>query len=74
MRLNHKVFAMVACHLNFQFQVFTLLKWTKELGLAHFIVDVPPIHVLKIHKNNKEMTCSKHNKKDLTIDYSRQNV
>ncbi len=41
MQLNHKFCAMVACHLNFQFQVLTLLKRTKELGLAHFIVDVP---------------------------------
>ncbi len=41
MQLNHKFCAMVACHLNFQFQVLTLLKRTKELGLVHFIVDVP---------------------------------
>jgi hypothetical protein len=32
---------MVACHLNFQFQVLALLKGTKELGVAHFIVDTP---------------------------------
>ncbi len=32
---------MVACHLNFQFQVLTLLKGTKELGVVHFIVDTP---------------------------------
>ncbi len=41
MQLNHKFCAMVACHLNFQFQVLTLLKRTRELGLVHFIVDVP---------------------------------
>jgi hypothetical protein len=29
--------AMVACHLNFQFQILALLERTKELGLAHFI-------------------------------------
>jgi hypothetical protein len=32
---------MVACYLNFQFQVLTLLKGTKELGVAHFTVDTP---------------------------------
>jgi hypothetical protein len=32
---------MVACHFNFQFQVLTLLKGTKELGLINFIVDIP---------------------------------
>jgi hypothetical protein len=30
---------MVACHLNFQFQVLALLKGTKEFGMAHFTVD-----------------------------------
>jgi len=30
---------MVACHFYFQFQVLTLLKGSKELGVAHFIVD-----------------------------------
>jgi len=63
MRLNYKVFAMVAYHLNFQFQVLTFLKRTKELGLAHFIVGITPKHVFKIHKNHKEMTCNNHNKK-----------
>jgi hypothetical protein len=29
---------MVTCHLNFQFQVLALLKGTKELGVANFIV------------------------------------
>ncbi len=29
---------MVACHLNFQFQVLTLLKGTKVLGVAKLIV------------------------------------
>jgi hypothetical protein len=29
---------MVACHLNFQFQVLALLKGTKELGVANFNV------------------------------------
>jgi hypothetical protein len=32
---------MVACHLNFQFQVLALLKGTKELGVAHFTMDAP---------------------------------
>ncbi len=32
---------MVACHLNFQFQVLALLKWTKELGVTHFTMDAP---------------------------------
>jgi len=32
---------MVACHLNFQFQAFVLLKGTKELGVVHYIVDAP---------------------------------
>jgi hypothetical protein len=32
---------MVACHLNFQFQGFVLLKGIKELGVAHYIVDAP---------------------------------
>jgi hypothetical protein len=32
---------MVACHLNFQFQVLALLKRTKELGVAHFTMDTP---------------------------------
>ncbi len=41
MQLNHKFCAMVACHFNFQFPVLTFLKRTKELGLAHFIVNVP---------------------------------
>ncbi len=41
MWLNHKFCAMVAYHFNFQFQVLTLLKRTKELGLAHFIMDIP---------------------------------
>jgi hypothetical protein len=41
MWLNHKFCAMVACHLNFQFQVLALLKRTKKLVLANFIVDVP---------------------------------
>jgi hypothetical protein len=31
---------MVACHLNFQFQVLAFLKGTKELGVTHFIADV----------------------------------
>jgi hypothetical protein len=31
MWINHKFCAMVACHFNFQFQVLTLLKGTKEL-------------------------------------------
>jgi hypothetical protein len=30
---------MVACHLNFQFQVFTFLKRIKELGVVHFTMD-----------------------------------
>jgi hypothetical protein len=34
---------MVTCHLNFQFQVLALLKGTKDLGVAHFIVDVPSL-------------------------------
>jgi hypothetical protein len=29
---------MVACHLNFQFQVLDLLKGTKEFGVDNFIV------------------------------------
>jgi hypothetical protein len=32
---------MVACHFNFQFQAFVILKGTKELGVAHYIVDAP---------------------------------
>jgi len=40
MWLNHKFCAMVACHLNFQFQVFVLLKGTKELGVIHYTVDL----------------------------------
>jgi hypothetical protein len=32
---------MVACHLNFQFQVLTFLKGTKELGVSHFTLDAP---------------------------------
>ncbi len=32
---------MVACHLNFQFQVLVLLKGTKELGVAHYTMDNP---------------------------------
>ncbi len=32
---------MVACHLNFQFQVLALLKRTKELGVIHFTMDAP---------------------------------
>jgi hypothetical protein len=32
---------MVACHLNFQFQILALLKRTKELDVVHFIVDAP---------------------------------
>jgi hypothetical protein len=31
---------MVACHLNFQFQVLALLKGTKELGVANFTMHV----------------------------------
>jgi hypothetical protein len=32
---------MVACHLNFQFQVLVILKETKELGVVHFTMDAP---------------------------------
>jgi hypothetical protein len=46
MWLNHKLFAMIACHLNFQFQIFALLNGTKELGVVHFIVDVPYIYMV----------------------------
>ncbi len=35
MWLNHKFCAMVACHLNFQFQVLAFWKGTKELGVDH---------------------------------------
>jgi len=41
MSLNHKLCAMVAWHLNFQFQVLALLKGIKELGVVHFMVDAP---------------------------------
>jgi len=34
---------MVACHLNFQFQVLVLLKGTKELGVAPYTMDLPII-------------------------------
>ncbi len=43
---------MVACHLNFQFQVLVLLKGTKELGLAHFIVDIPIDQIVNMFTNN----------------------
>jgi fructoselysine-6-P-deglycase FrlB-like protein len=42
---------MVACHLNFQFQAFVVLKETKELGMVHYIVDAPryPMDLRPIH-------------------------
>jgi hypothetical protein len=43
---------MIACRLNFQFQVLALLKGTKELGLAHFIVDVPAHQISNMFTNN----------------------
>jgi hypothetical protein len=41
MWLNHKFCAMIAWHLNFQFQILVLLKGIKELGVVHYIVDAP---------------------------------
>jgi hypothetical protein len=57
MYLNHKIYAMVACHLNFKFQVLALLKGTKELGVAHFFVDLPKIKdISKKEKKKQVMT------------------
>jgi len=45
---------MVACHLNFKFQIFALLKGIEELGVTHFIVDIPygSCLVTKVLKQN----------------------
>jgi hypothetical protein len=57
MQLMHKIYAMVTCHLNFQFQVLALLKETKELGVAYFIVNLPKIKdISKKEKNKKIIT------------------
>jgi hypothetical protein len=39
---------MVACHLNFQFQILIPLKGKKELGVVHFIVDTPFIQIINL--------------------------
>jgi hypothetical protein len=57
MQLIHKIYAMDTCHPNFQFQVLALLKETKELGVANFIVDLPKIKdISKKEKKKKVMT------------------
>jgi hypothetical protein len=50
------MYAMVACHFNFKFQVLVLLKGTKELGVAHFIVDLPKIKDISKEKKKQVMT------------------
>jgi len=60
---------MVACHLNFHFQVLAFFKGTKELGVTHFTMDVPSyklgvaklqhLELLQACKTQKDGTCEK---------------
>ncbi len=44
---------MVTCHFNFQFQVLVLLKGIKELGVVHYIVDLPSIKMCRCLHTSK---------------------
>jgi hypothetical protein len=46
---------MVACHLNFQFQVLALLKGTKELGVNHFTMDTPSYKLVVVELQHLEL-------------------